>query len=297
MARRLHLHSGRPSPLLLLLLLIAGASAAAGAAGNAAFIAGRRGPSPSTFGAARGARRRASTTVVAAAQQEQQQTAFGPASSRRVHLGSLLSVVTGAAVLGAGPGASRAAGVDEYEVTFEGGQGLGLAIEDFGKGGKYRTYVSRVIKGSQAERSGIRIPALVVAVNGRNVEGLPKKFVVQLLKEAQQQGGPIVVTFRDPAKCVMRVCVCMPCVGCVGWLDLRDGIMTSTGFHAHAMRRFMELLNEKGEGSPGVNEELRTQLAPETKTREAQTLTVKKTYVPEICRTGAKYGGELWGLG
>jgi hypothetical protein len=56
--------------------------------------------------------------------------------------------------------------------------------------------------------------------------------------------------------------------------------------------RFVELLNEKGEGSPGVNEELKTQLAPETKAREAQTLTVKKTYVPEICKTGARYGGQ-----
>ncbi len=88
----------------------------------------------------------------------------------------------------------------DLQVTFEGGLGLGLAIEDFGKGGKYRTYVSRVIKGSQAERSSIRIPALVVAVNGRNVEGLPKTYVVRLLKEAQQGGGPVVVTFRDPAK-------------------------------------------------------------------------------------------------
>lgn len=129
--------------------------------------------------------------------------ASSSASSRRSHLASLLSVLTGAAVLGKGPGPARAAGVDEYDVTFESGQGLGLAIEDFGKGGKYRTYISRVIKGSQAERSSIKVPALVVAVNGRNVEGLPKKFVVQLLKEAQQQGGPIVVTFRDPAKCVV----------------------------------------------------------------------------------------------
>ncbi len=56
----------------------------------------------------------------------------------------------------------------------------------------------------------------------------------------------------------------------------------------------MELLNDKGDNSPGVNEELKTQLAPETKTREAQTLTVKKTYVPEICKTGARYGGESW---
>lgn len=70
--------------------------------------------------------------------------------------------------------------------------------------------------------------------------------------------------------------------------------MDSTLIFPTYTRRFVELLNEKGEGSPGLNEELRTQLAPETKTREAQTLTVKKTYVPEICRTGAKYGGE-WG--
>ena len=39
-----------------------------------------------------------------------------PSSSRRSHLGSLLSVVTGAAVLGASPRATRAAGVDEYVV-------------------------------------------------------------------------------------------------------------------------------------------------------------------------------------
>ena len=37
--------------------------------------------------------------------------------------------------------------------------------------------------------------------------------------------------------------------------------------------------------------ELADALAAETRAREAQTLTVKKTYVPEICRTGAKYGG------
>ena len=216
-----HLRSSRPPlPALqlvtLLLLLIVGASAAAAAAADAAFVAGGR------FGVARCARRYRSATVKAADEQSEQQqqceqqqerpwrlrpahaqqAPLGLLASRGAHLGSLLSMVTGAAVLGARPGASRAAGVDEYEVTFEGGQGLGLAIEDFGKGGKYRTYVSRVIKGSQAERSKIRIPALVVAVNGRNVEGLPKKYVVQLLKEAQQQGGPIVITFRDPAKCV-----------------------------------------------------------------------------------------------
>lgn len=131
-------------------------------------------------------------------------------SSRRSQLGSLLSVVMGAAVLGPGP--TRAAGIDEYDVKFEGGMGLGLAIEDFGKSGKYRVYVSRVIKGSQAERSSIRVPALVVAVNGQNVEGLPKKIVVQLLKEAQQRpGAPVVVTFRDPAKWVLFSCVCLTC--------------------------------------------------------------------------------------
>lgn len=204
-----HLRFGHlPLPALqlvmLLLLLIVGASGPEAAAADAAFVAGGR-----FGGVARCARRYRSATVKAVNEHSEQhqerpwrQAPFGLLASRGAHLGSLLSMVTGAAVLGARPGASRAAGVDEYEVKFEGGQGLGLAIEDFGKGGKYRTYVSRVIKGSQAERSNIRIPALVVAVNGRNVEGLPKKFVVQLLKEAQQQGGPIVITFRDPAKCV-----------------------------------------------------------------------------------------------
>jgi hypothetical protein len=193
--------------LLLLVVVLAGLTApgAAFAGSRAPFLLGSSRSTPTPSSSSSALCTPSGPPLLATAdggqQQPQQQQ---QEQSRRAHLGSLLSVVTGAAVLGATPTPGVwAVGVDEYEVRFEGGQGLGLAIEDFGKGGKYRTYVSRVIKGSQAERSSIRIPALVVAVNGRNVEGLPKSFVVKLLKEAQQQGGPVVVTFRDPAKCVM----------------------------------------------------------------------------------------------
>lgn len=54
--------------------------------------------------------------------------------------------------------------------------------------GKYRTYVKGVVKGSQAEARGVKVPALVVSVNGANVEGLPASYVVKLFKDAQGEG-------------------------------------------------------------------------------------------------------------
>lgn len=98
-------------------------------------------------------------------------------------------------------------GNDEYDVTFDVKQPLGLALEDFGnRDGKYRTYVSKTLRGSQATGKGIRIPALVVAVNGQNVEGLPRKLVAQLIRDTVEgrngmgKGGVVTVTFRDPSK-------------------------------------------------------------------------------------------------
>lgn len=106
---------------------------------------------------------------------------------------------------------------DEYDVAFDAKQPLGLALEDFGQNGKYRTYVSKTLRGSQATSKGIRIPALVVAVNGKNVEGLPRKMVVQLIRDAQEgrngmgEGSSLMVTFRDPAKFMeLLVRVCAP---------------------------------------------------------------------------------------
>ncbi len=184
-------------------------------------------------------------------------------TNRKAHLTGLASVLLGAA-FGGGVPAVHAAGDDEYDVLFDATKPLGLALEDFGKGGKYRTYVAKLVRGSQAASKDIRIPALVVAVNGRNVEGLPRKLVVQLIRDAQEgrgggNGSALRVTFRDPSK-------------------------------------FMELLTEKGAepgAAGGEGSEITTQLAPQTKAREAQTLSVKKTYIPEICNTGAKYGDLL----
>lgn len=44
------------------------------------------------------------------------------------------------------------------------------------------------MKGSQAESRGVKVPALVVSVNGANVEGLPASYVVKLFKDAQGEG-------------------------------------------------------------------------------------------------------------
>ena len=144
-------------------------------------------------------------------------------NDRKGHLQALASILLGAALPNLPPPVRQALAIgnDEYDVTFDAKQPLGLALEDFGnKDGKYRTYVSKTLRGSQATGKGIRIPALIVAVNGRNVEGLPRKLVVQLIREAQEGrngmggGGGVVVTFRDPAK-FMELLVRALCVGCV----------------------------------------------------------------------------------
>lgn len=189
-------------------------------------------------------------------------TVASSSNDRKGHLQSLASILLGAALSSPPPSLRQALAVgnDEYDVTFDVKQPLGLALEDFGnRDGKYRTYVSKTLRGSQATGKGIRIPALVVAVNGQNVEGLPRKMVAQLIRDTIEgrngmgKGGVVTVTFRDPSK-------------------------------------FMELLNDKT-AAPG--DEITTQLAPQTKARDAQTLAVKKTFVPEICQTGAMYGDLL----
>ena len=53
------------------------------------------------------------------------------------------------------------------------------------------------------------------------------------------------------------------------------------------------LPQQQNDKTAAPGDEVTTQLAPETKAREAQTLSVKKTFVPEICQTGAKYGDLL----
>lgn len=78
---------------------------------------------------------------------------------------------------------------DEFEVVFNRNEKVGLSLADFGDKGKYRTYVKGVIRGSQAEAKGIRVPALVVSVNGVNVEGLPASYVVKLFRQAEGEGG------------------------------------------------------------------------------------------------------------
>lgn len=50
------------------------------------------------------------------------------------------------------------------------------------------------------------------------------------------------------------------------------------------------LTQQQNDKTAAPGEEITTQLAPQTKARDAQTLAVKKTFVPEICQTGAKYG-------
>ncbi len=130
-------------------------------------------------------------------------------NDRKGHLQALASVLLGAALPSLPPPLRQALAVgnDEYDVTFDVKQPLGLALEDFGnRDGKYRTYVSKTLRGSQATGKGIRIPALVVAVNGQNVEGLPRKLVAQLIRDTVEgrngmgKGGVVTVTFRDPSK-------------------------------------------------------------------------------------------------
>lgn len=151
-------------------------------------------------------------------------------NDRKGHLQAIASILLGAALPNLPPPLPKALAIgnDEYDVSFDAKQPLGLALEDFGgTNGKYRTYVSKTLRGSQATGKGIRIPALVVAVNGRNVEGLPRKLVVQLIREAQEgrsgMGGEgrLVVTFRDPAKFMELLvrtfgCVCL----CTCWSRL-----------------------------------------------------------------------------
>lgn len=119
------------------------------------------------------------------------------------------------------------------QVAFEASQAIGLSLADFcdKNSGKCRTYVKAVIKSSQAEKMGIRVPWLLVSINGRNIESLPAKSILKMLKQEQadKPQDKIVIVFRNPTK-------------------------------------FVEDLQKKGNNQKEA-EEISTQLAPATKAR------------------------------
>ena len=49
---------------------------------------------------------------------------------------------------------------------------------------------------------GIRVPWLLVSINDRNIESLPAKSVLKMLKQAQADQVKIVMVFRNPTKFV-----------------------------------------------------------------------------------------------